>query len=93
MAESKRTTITQEVTETKKVLAVTLTLTIEEAEALQALVGSITGDAVRSPRKHTDSVYHALKGAGIRTLGKPVLRQLSGGTGWLSEPKPFSYSF
>lgn len=91
MAEAKRTTVEKVVTETKKVPAITLTLTPEEAEALHALVGNITGDSKDSPRKHTDGIYYALQGAGIDTLGKPILRQMSGNLRWLNEPKS-SYS-
>lgn len=94
MAEAKRTIIEQEFTEKKRVPAVTLTLTIEEAEALHAVVGSISGDAKSSPRKHTDGLYYALKRAGISTTDKPILTQISGSLRWLNEPKsPFSYRF
>ncbi|MDQ1016678.1 hypothetical protein [Streptomyces afghaniensis] len=87
MAEAKRTTVEKLVTETKKVPAITLTLTPEEAEALHALVGNITGDSTGSPRKHTDGIYYALQRAGIDTIGKPILKQMSGSLRWLNEPK------
>ncbi|MFE6226880.1 hypothetical protein [Streptomyces sp. NPDC057854] len=97
MSEAKRTIITQEVTETKQVPvpAVTLTLTIEEAEALHAVVGSISGNTKASPRKHTDGIYYALQRAGISTGGKRVQKQISGSLRWHNEPQSFSspYSF
>ncbi|MFF5371357.1 hypothetical protein [Streptomyces sp. NPDC013187] len=66
MAEAKRTIIEQEVTETKKVPAVTLTLTIEEAETLMAVGSRIAGDRYKSPRRHYESVVTALSKAGVR---------------------------
>ncbi|MGN7135821.1 hypothetical protein [Streptomyces pseudogriseolus] len=66
MAESKRTIIEQEVTETKRVPAVTLTLTIDEAETLMAVGAKIGGHREKSPRKHFDAIVSALGRAGVR---------------------------
>lgn len=44
-----------------------LTLSIHEAEALRAVLDSIAGSTVDSPRKHTDAVANALGKAGVRT--------------------------
>ncbi|MGW1673272.1 hypothetical protein [Streptomyces sp. NPDC002324] len=66
MAEAKRTIIEQEVTETKKVPAVTLTLTVEEAETLMAVGAKVGGDRYTSPRKHYEAVTKALRNAGVR---------------------------
>jgi hypothetical protein len=93
MADAKRTTVEKVVTEKKKVPAITLTLTQEEAEALQALTGNITGDSYGSPRKHTDAVYHALSQAGVSTYSKPITKQMTGSLRWLSEPKQPTYRF
>ncbi|MEU3278177.1 hypothetical protein [Streptomyces antibioticus] len=50
----------------KKIIEKTITLTLsqEEAEALLAVVGRVTGSN-DSPRKHTGAVYSALGNAGI----------------------------
>lgn len=93
MAEAKRTIVEKVVTEKKNVPTITLTLSKEEAEALYALVGNISGDGQGSPREHTDSVFYALSGAGVSIYGKPILKQMSGSLRWLSEPKQPSYHF
>ncbi|MEU9404758.1 hypothetical protein AB0E08_03445 [Streptomyces sp. NPDC048281] len=93
MADAKRTTVEKIVSEKKKVPAVTLTLSHEEAEVLLALVGNLTGDSVNSPRKHTDAVYYALSGAGVSSYGKPYAKQMLGNLKWLNEPKAPSYRF
>lgn len=69
MAEAKRTIVDQVVTETKKVPAVSLTLTVEEAEVLAVVGQFIGGDPDLSARKHYKSVSAALRtaGVGIRT--------------------------
>ncbi|MEU6389982.1 hypothetical protein [Streptomyces sp. NPDC046939] len=91
MADAKNTTIEKQVTETKKVPGVTLTLSKDEAEALLVLVGNVSGESA-SPRKSTDAIYYALRNAGVDTLGKDVSRQLSGSIRWLSTPKArYSY--
>ncbi|MEU5577799.1 hypothetical protein ABZ791_10645 [Streptomyces huasconensis] len=66
MAEAKRTIIEQEVTETKRIPAVSLTLTVEEAETLMAIGCRIAGDRYKSPRRHYESVVRALAKAGVR---------------------------
>lgn len=43
-----------------KTETVTLTLSKDEAEALVAVVGNVTGHGSNSPRKHTDAIYRAL---------------------------------
>ncbi|MDR3502930.1 MAG: hypothetical protein P4L79_10130 [Legionella sp.] len=54
-------------TATKKVVeTVCLMLSEDEASTLQQLVGSILGDAEKSPRKHTDAIYIALMKIGIK---------------------------
>jgi hypothetical protein len=81
MAEAKRTIIEQEVTQTKRVPAVTLTLTIEEAETLVAVGARIAGDRYKSPRRHYESVVSALSKAGVRgfeTSGEHPYKHLSG---------------
>ncbi|MGW1673273.1 hypothetical protein [Streptomyces sp. NPDC002324] len=93
MAEAKSTTIEKQVTEKKQVPAITLTLSIEEAEALQALVGRVSGSTYASPRKHTDAIYIALDRAGVSTYAKPVSRQIEGSLRWLVEPKAKSPRF
>ncbi|MGI5196951.1 hypothetical protein ACQEVY_25530 [Streptomyces sp. CA-288835] len=91
MAEAKRTTVEKTVTKTEKVPAYTLTLSKDEALAVMALVGNVTGDSVGSPRKHTDAVYNSLRNAGLSLLGTDLLRQLNGSQRWLTEPKRYSY--
>lgn len=79
MAEAKSTTVDKEVVKVEKVKVVTLTLSIEEAAALKAVVGSITGSPFDSPRKYTNSIYHALQRAGVTNGSNSVVnRQLSG---------------
>lgn len=90
MAEAKRTTITQEVTETKKVPAVTLTLTIEEAETLMAVGAKIAGDYRVSPRKHYAAVTAALSAAGVRDFtasGPHPYKHISGTVTFTVEPQ------
>ncbi|MCY0963018.1 hypothetical protein [Streptomyces sp. H27-H5] len=60
MAEAKQNTRT--ITEK----TVTLTLSVEEAEALVAITSRVGGHQSRSPRQHTDAVMAALKKAGVR---------------------------
>lgn len=48
-----------------RVDTVTLTLSIDEAEALRAVVGSVWGDENDSPRKHIDAIWNALRDAGV----------------------------
>ncbi|MEU5957579.1 hypothetical protein [Streptomyces sp. NPDC047525] len=69
MAEAKRTTLDKVVTETKKVPAITLTLTVEEAEVLAVVGAFVGGDPDLSARKHYQSVSKALRTAGVRTYG------------------------
>ncbi|MEU5957578.1 hypothetical protein [Streptomyces sp. NPDC047525] len=91
MADAKNTTVEKQVTETKRVPGITLTLAKDEAEALMVLVGNIAGEG-SSPRKHSDAIYYALKSAGVSVLGKDISRQLSGSSRWLRSPKsPYSY--
>ncbi|MFE9442510.1 hypothetical protein ACFYO2_26740 [Streptomyces sp. NPDC006602] len=92
MAEAVSTTVEKLVTEKKKVTAFNLTLSAEEAEALMALVGNISGDS-NSPRMHTDSVYYALSNAGVSVRDKDVSKQMTGNLRWLSQPKAPSYRF
>lgn len=42
----------------------TLTLNKDEAQALRAIVGYVSGSAFNTPRKHTDSIWSALQPAG-----------------------------
>ncbi|MFJ8930617.1 hypothetical protein ACIRLA_28940 [Streptomyces sp. NPDC102364] len=70
MAEAKNTTVEQQVTETKKVPGITLTLTVQEAEVLAAVGQYIGGDMYDSPREHYRSISKALRVAGIRTYGE-----------------------
>ena len=42
----------------------TLTLNKDEAQALRAVVGFVSGSAFNTPRKHTDAVWSALGGVG-----------------------------
>ncbi|MGW0087832.1 hypothetical protein ACWDWS_02255 [Streptomyces sp. NPDC003328] len=49
-----------------EVTGYTLELTKEEAELILTLTGNILGDRHASPRKHSDSVYYALKQAGVK---------------------------
>jgi hypothetical protein len=44
---------------------VVLTMTLEEAETLKAVVGAILGSPTASRRKHMDLVYHRLCRAGV----------------------------
>ncbi|MFB7782050.1 hypothetical protein ACFC1D_04935 [Streptomyces vinaceus] len=66
MAEAKRTIITQEVKKTEKVSAVALTITIEEAETLMAVLVKVAGSMIHSPRKHTDAILRSLESAAVR---------------------------
>ncbi|MER5883107.1 hypothetical protein ABT160_04705 [Streptomyces sp. NPDC001941] len=66
MAKARRTVTDQVVTETKRVPAVTLTLTIEEAETLIAVGSLVAGDAETSPRRHYEAITEALLKAGVR---------------------------
>lgn len=91
MAEAKNTTVEKLVTETKQATAYTLTLSQDEAEALQALTGYVTGSSSTSPRKHTDAVYSALERAGVRTYLNPIARQFTGSVRWLDRPKSIAW--
>ncbi|MFJ8930616.1 hypothetical protein ACIRLA_28935 [Streptomyces sp. NPDC102364] len=91
MADAKSTTVEKQVTETKKVPAITLTLSKDEAEALMVLVGNVSGEG-SSPRKHTDAIYYALKSARVDVLAKDISLQLDGRLRWLKTPRSrFSY--
>ncbi|MEU8948758.1 hypothetical protein [Streptomyces sp. NPDC048489] len=50
---------------------VTLTLSNDEAETLLALVVKVAGSPQGSPREHTESMYGALRAAGVRDWCKP----------------------
>jgi hypothetical protein len=68
---------------------VTLTLTKEEAQALLAVTGLISG-STESPRKHTSAVHFALVGAGVRDA---FSRHLESGSGMRFLASPRSSSF
>lgn len=52
---------------TQSDVEVTLTLSGPEARTLVAVLGgAVTGSSKRSPRKHTDAVWSALRAAGVR---------------------------
>lgn len=53
------------VTKTQTVTIYNLELSQEEAEALRATVGHITGSLSNSRRKHTSAIYRALGDAGV----------------------------
>ncbi|MFG3582585.1 hypothetical protein [Streptomyces sp. NPDC047990] len=63
-----KTTVERRTIETK---TVTLTLSNEEAETLLALVVKVAGSPQGSPREHTESMYGALRAAGVRDWCKP----------------------
>ncbi|MFJ3634648.1 hypothetical protein [Streptomyces sp. NPDC090112] len=71
MAEAKRTTIEQEVKKIEKVSAISVTMTIEEAEALMAVLVKVAGSTTNSPRKHTSAVLQSLEKAGVRDWEAP----------------------
>ncbi|MFF4557190.1 hypothetical protein [Streptomyces sp. NPDC001422] len=50
---------------------VTVTLSNDEAETLLALVVKVAGSPQGSPREHTESIYGALRAAGVRDWCKP----------------------
>lgn len=97
MADAKRTITEQQVTETKKVPAVTLTLTIEEAETLMAVGSRIGGDRYKSPRRHFEAVVQALAKSGVRDFtasGPHPYKHLNGsGLAFSVEPKRQSPDF
>lgn len=90
MAKATRTNVEKKVQRTELVPSITLTLSIEEAEALAVLTSNIAGP-FGSPRTHTDNVYYALTDARVSVSGKPVAKQLSGSMTWLKEPKKSPY--
>ncbi|MFD8886442.1 hypothetical protein ACFV0H_28595 [Streptomyces erythrochromogenes] len=96
MAEAKRTTIDQEVKKVEKVPAISLTITIEEAEALTAVLVKVAGSMTNSPRKHTQAVLTSLEKAHVRdweAQGHPfsLLERRNGGVTFndYATPKPF----
>ncbi|MFE2075211.1 hypothetical protein [Streptomyces misionensis] len=50
------------------VKGITLTLSMEEAQALMALTGNVSGNRYESPRKQTDAVWLTLKRAGVENV-------------------------
>jgi hypothetical protein len=85
MAEAKSTTIEKPVTKVEKQTGYTLTLTKAEAEALGALLGSVSGSTEDTPRKHTDAAYWALAKAGVDTSKEA--KRLSGSLRWTAVPR------
>ncbi|MBT2609869.1 hypothetical protein J7I97_16675 [Streptomyces sp. ISL-87] len=74
MAEAKRTTIDREVKKTEKVAAISVTMTLEEAESLMAVLVRVAGSMTNSPRMHTNAVLQSLEKAQVRdweTAGHP----------------------
>lgn len=65
MAKCVQSTVKKEVKKVELVSEYKLTLTKDEAEALVALVASVTGDPAHSPRKHTEAIFFALTGQGV----------------------------
>lgn len=93
MAEAKSTTVDKEVKKVEKVKAIVLTLSIEEAAALKAVVGMISGSQ-SSPRKYTSDIYYALSAAGVTNGSNSAInRQLEGSMNWRETPHPTLYSF
>lgn len=97
MAEAKRTIIDLEVKKIEKVPAISLTITIEEAEALTAVLVKVAGSMTNSPRKHTSAVLESLEKAHVRDWeaeGHPFSLLATRGGGlefkdFRSQPKPF----
>ncbi|WP_030386511.1 hypothetical protein [Streptomyces sp. NRRL S-241] len=71
MAEAKRTIIDQEVKKIEKVPAISLTLTLEEAETVMAVLVKVAGSTTNSPRKHTNAVLTSLEKAHVRDWESP----------------------
>ncbi|MCY0941894.1 hypothetical protein [Streptomyces antarcticus] len=97
MADAKRTIITQEIKTIEKVSAFSLTMTIDEAEALTAILVKVAGSMTNSPRKHTNAVLMSLEKAHVRDWEAPghpfsLLASRAGGLEFKDfrpEPKPF----
>lgn len=52
-----------------QVKEVTLTLSVNEAEAIMSILYKVGGQHLRSPRRHTDRVMRALQDVGIQFPG------------------------
>lgn len=63
---------------TKEVTRVTLLLSADEADAVAAVLASVAGSPVYSPRKHTRAVLAALTSAGFGISESKSLALLSG---------------
>ncbi|MFD7552992.1 hypothetical protein ACFV9E_00420 [Streptomyces sp. NPDC059835] len=100
MAEAKRTIIDQEIKKVEKVPAISLTLTIEEAETLMAVLVKVAGSTTTSPRKHTNAILVSLEKAQVRdweSTGHPfsLLADRNGGLAFrdYGARKPFYATF
>ncbi|MFD8018939.1 hypothetical protein ACFV6G_00720 [Streptomyces lavendulae] len=71
MAEAKRTIITREVKKTETVPALSMTISIEEAESLMAVLVKVAGSLTNSPRKHTNAILRSLENAQVRDWESP----------------------
>lgn len=60
------------------VTEIVLRLSVDEAETLASMFGSIGGDPDDSPRKHTDAVQEALRKHGFYWKGSKAYRLLMG---------------
>ncbi|MGW0087833.1 hypothetical protein ACWDWS_02260 [Streptomyces sp. NPDC003328] len=66
---------------------VTLTLNVEEAQAVLGVLAKVSGSSIDSPRKHTDAVYSALVAAGVVSI---FSRHISSDSGirFLTQSRP-----
>lgn len=65
MADATRTVRSVEKTVTVDEDVVTLTMTVDEAYVLRAILSRVHGDPTDSPRKHSREVWLALRGVGV----------------------------
>ncbi|MGI5196952.1 hypothetical protein ACQEVY_25535 [Streptomyces sp. CA-288835] len=96
MAEAAKTTVSKTIERVEKVPAITLTVSIEEAETLMAVGAKIGGDPEHSPRKHYAAVTEALRDAGVRDYmvgGEHPFKYLGSGALFFSNKKSSVFPF
>lgn len=74
-----KATLTEEIVRTE---TVTLVLSMDEAKAVAAILGSVGGSPTDTPRKHTQSALVALENAGVEWFGTQAGSTLGGSLSW-----------